>query len=146
MNWILDMNRHYLTKIAPVDARKHKRFKCKAAVRLAYKKTLKQPISSCRAVMLEVSQGGALISVSAEIPEHFYIVIGNFEYSIGCAVKRREESLLAVEFIKEQPRRIVEAFALLRFPLAPLFSLKGLLRNELVQPVGSALQWESPAE
>jgi hypothetical protein len=65
-----------------------------------YKKTIKQPISSCRAVILNVSQGGALISTSSEIPEHFYIVIGDFEYAIGCAVRRREGSLLAVEFIK----------------------------------------------
>lgn len=137
------MNRHYLTKIAPEDARAHQRFKCKAAVRLAYKKGVKQPISSCRAVIWEVSQGGAIISTSSEIPEHFYIVIGNFEYSIGCAVKRRERDLLAVEFIKEQPRRIVEAFALLRFPMAPIFSLKGLLRNELVQPSGEA-PWSAP--
>lgn len=140
------MNRHYLTKVAPVEARAHQRFKCKAAVRLVYKKTVKQPISSCRAVILEVSQGGAQISTSTEMPEHFYIVIGNFEYSIGCAVRRREGGLLAVEFIKEQPRRIVEAFALLRFPMAPLFSLKGLLRNELVQPLGSAPQSASPAD
>jgi hypothetical protein len=140
------MSRHYLTKVAPLDARAHERFKCKAAVRLALKKTVKQPISFCRAVILEVSQGGALISTSTEVPEHFYIIIGNFEYSIGCAVRGREGSVLAVEFIKEQPRRIVEAFALLRFPMAPLFSLKGLLRNELLQPVGSATQSATPAE
>ncbi|MDO9417248.1 hypothetical protein [Pararhizobium sp.] len=139
------MNRHYLTKVTPADARAHKRFKCKAAVRLVYKKTVKQPISSCRAVILEVSQGGALIGTSADVPEHFYIVIGNFEYSIGCAVKRREGSVLAVEFIKEQPGRIVEAFALLRFPMAPLFSLKGLLRNELMQPDGGAPPPISPS-
>jgi hypothetical protein len=139
------MNRHYLTKVAPVDARAHERFKCKAAVRLAFKKSAKQPISSCRAVILQISQGGALVSTSTEMPEYFYIVIGNFDYSIGCAVTRREGNLLAVEFIKEQPRRIVEAFALLRFPMAPLFSLKGLLRNELVQPLGSAQQSAHPA-
>lgn len=139
------MNRHYLTKVTPADARAHQRFKCKAAVRLIYKKAVKQPISSCRAVMLEVSQGGALIGASTDVPEHFYIVIGNFEYSIGCAVRRREGSVLAVEFIKEQPLRIVEAFALLRFPMAPLFSLKGLLRNELVQSDSSAPQAAPPA-
>lgn len=140
------MNRHFLTKIAPVDARRHRRFKCKAAVRLAYKKAIKQPTSLSRAVILEVSQGGALLSSSTEVPEHFYIVIGNFEYSIGCAVKRREGCLLAVEFIKEQPRRLVEAFALLKFPMAPLFSLNGLLQNEVLQPVGSALQPASRAQ
>lgn len=140
------MKKHYLSKVASTDPRAHQRFKCKASVRLAYKNAVKQPISSCRAVIVEVSQGGALISTSTEMPEYFYIVIGNFEYSIGCAVTRREGTLLAVEFIKEQPRRIVEAFALLRFPMAPLFSLKGLLRNEFLQPVGSALQSASPAE
>ncbi len=140
------MNRHFLTKVAPVDARAHRRFKCKATVRLAFKKAIKQPISLSRALILEVSQGGALISISNEPPDHFYIVIGNFEYSIGCAVTRREGRLVAVEFIKEQPRRIVDAFAVLRFPMAPLFSLNGLLRNELLQPIGSALQPASPAE
>lgn len=132
------MKRHFLSKVASREARAHQRFNCKAVVWLVYKQTMKQPISSCRAVILNISQGGALISTSSEIPEHFYIVIGNFEYAVGCAVTRREGSLLAVQFIKEQPRRIVEAFALLRFPMAPLFSLKGLLRNELVQPDGSA--------
>jgi hypothetical protein len=132
------MNRHFLTRVALVDARAHRRFKCEAAVRLAYKKAIKQPISLSRAIILEISQGGALISTSTEPPEHFYIVIGDFEFSIGCAVTRRQGKLVAVEFIKEQPHRIVEAFALLRFPMAPLLSLNGLLRNELLQPTRSA--------
>jgi|GEM_PF-7101277 len=140
------MNRHFLTRVASVDAEAHRRFKCKAAVRLAYKKAIKQPISLSRALILEISQSGALISTSTEPPEHFYIVIGNFEYSIGCAVTRGEGKLVAVEFIKEQPRRIVEAFALLRFPMAPLFSLNGLMQNELLQPGSSALELSSPSQ
>lgn len=139
------MKKHYLSKVAQRDAIAHQRFKCKAAVRLVYKTAIKQPISSCRAVLVEISQGGALLNISSEMPEYFYIVVGNFEYAIGCAMVRREGSILAVEFIKEQPRRIVEAFALLQFPMAPLFSLKGLLQNEIVHRSDSALQAASRA-
>jgi hypothetical protein len=43
----------------------------------------------------------------------------------------REGEEYAVEFITEQPQCLVEAFAMLLLPMAPLFSLKRLLRNEI---------------
>lgn len=87
---------------------------------------------SLRAVVVDISQGGAKIRiVSNDIPEYFYLVIGMFEYAIGCVVQRKEGSEYAVEFIKEQPLKLVEAFALLSFPMAPLFSLRGLMKNDI---------------
>lgn len=50
---------------------------------------------------------------------------------------RNQGNEIGVEFIKEQPQRLVEAFALLSFPMAPLFSLRGLMKNEITQAAAS---------
>lgn len=135
MCWVLNMKKNYLSKVpAAPDSRANKRFKCKAVVRLVYKQSVKRPLAACRAVIVDISQAGAVVSGTfTDVPDYFYIVIGNFEYAIGCVVVRKEKNHMAVEFIKEQPRRLVEAFALLSFPMAPLFSMRGLMKNEIVQ-------------
>lgn len=74
-----------------------------------------------------------LATTLSDVPDSFYIVIGNFEYSIGCVVVRKDGGKMAVEFIKEQPRRLIEAFAMLSFPMAPLFSMSDLLKNRMTQ-------------
>lgn len=129
------MKKNYLSKVAAnTDRRASRRFKCKAVVRLVHKRTVKGQLSSCRAIIFDISQCGAMLTGgSTEIPDYFYIVLGNFEYAIGCAVVRKDSDHVAVEFIKEQPQRLIEAFALLTFPMAPLFSLRGLLKNEMIQ-------------
>jgi hypothetical protein len=127
------MNKNYLWKAASErERRSHKRFKCNALVHLVYRRALQKTSQSVRAVIVQISQGGCRIRVAIpELPDYFYLVIGKFDYAMGCAVLRREGEEYAVEFIKEQPQRLVEAFAMLTLPMAPLFSLKGLLRNEI---------------
>lgn len=127
------MNKNYLWKVASErERRSHKRFKCNALVHLVYRRALQKTSQSVRAVIVQISQGGCRIRVAIpELPDYFYLVIGKFDYAMGCAVLRREGEEYAVEFIKEQPQRLIEAFAMLSLPMAPLFSIKGLLRNEI---------------
>jgi hypothetical protein len=127
------MNKNYLWKAASErERRSHKRFKCNALVHLVYRRVTQKTSQSARAVVVQISQGGCRIRVAIpELPDYFYLVIGKFEYAIGCAALRREGEEYSIEFIKEQPQRLVEAFAMLSLPMAPLFSLKGLLRNEI---------------
>ena len=129
------MNKHYLSKLTnDHDRRASQRYRCKAVIRLLYKHSARRPIASCRAVMVDISQAGALLATTlSDVPDSFYIVIGNFEYSIGCVVVRKDGGKMAVEFIKEQPRRLIEAFAMLSFPMAPLFSMSDLLKNRMTQ-------------
>lgn len=128
------MNKNYLWKAASeTESRAHRRFKCNAIVHLVYRHITQRTNQSSRAVITEISRGGCRVRVAnPDLPDHFYLVIGQFEYAIGCAALRREGAEYAVEFIKEQPQRLVEAFAMLSLPMAPLFSMKGLLRNEIV--------------
>ena len=127
------MKKNYLWKAASeMERRSHKRFKCNALVHLVYRPVAQRTSQVIRAVIVDISQGGCRLRVAIpELPDFFYLVIGKFEYAIGCAALRREGEEYAVEFIKEQPQRLVEAFAMLSLPMAPLFSLKGLLRNEI---------------
>jgi hypothetical protein len=127
------MNGNYLWKAASErERRAHKRFKCNAIVHLVYRRPRERTTQAVRAVIVQISQGGCRIRVAIrELPDYFYLVIGKFEYAMGCAVLRREGEEFVVEFIKEQPQRLVEAFVMLSLPMAPLFSLKGLLRNEI---------------
>ena len=125
---------NYLWKAASANEdRKHHRFKCNAVVRVVFKRSVAHPIVSLRAVIVNISQGGARLRIpTKDVPDYFYLVVGQFEYGIGCVMVRMEGGEFAVEFIKEQPRRIVEAFALLSFPMAPYFSLQGLLKNDVI--------------
>ncbi len=139
------MNKNYLWKaVSGAERRSYERFKCNAVVHLVYRRVSQKMSQSSRAVLIDISQGGCRMRVTIpELPDYFYIVIGKFDYAIGCVTIRREGQEYAVEFIKEQPLRLVEAFALLSLPMAPLFSLKGLLKNEIdITPVGTAIAAE----
>lgn len=133
--WVQGMKKHYLSKVAMKhDQNAYRKFGCNAVVWVVYKRSAKHPIATCKALVKEISQGGALVVASGnEVPDHFYIVIGNNELGIGCTVVARKANRLIVEFIQEQPQRLVEAFAMLSIPMAPLFSFRGLMRNKIMQ-------------
>jgi hypothetical protein len=135
------MTKNYLWQAAGKERRVHQRFKCQAVVRLVYKPSTQKPLVSLRAVVVDISRGGARLRVAAkEVPDHFYIVLGQFEYAIGCVKVRTVVDEISVEFIKEQPLRLIEAFALLSFPMAPYLSLGGLLKNDVtVKPAAAGM-------
>ena len=46
-----------------------------------------------------------------DMPDYFYISIGLEQYHIGCAVMHREDGVLQVRYIKEQPEAFMRAVA-----------------------------------
>lgn len=126
---------NYLTKIAlDEESRRWERRKCAVLVNIFF--TLKgvRQVSTAQLRVLNISEGGLMATSRREdIPDHFYISIGNSQYHIGCAVVSREGGALHVRFIKEQPTVFINVFASLADPFAlleeirlPLYGLEGV--------------------
>ncbi|MCO5966446.1 hypothetical protein [Sinorhizobium meliloti] len=84
-----------------------------------------------KAAVVEISESGARIrSNYSVVPDHFYIVLGNYEYFIGATVLHRSKNEIEVEFIKEQPSRLVNILSRVPFPLATIHDLKRVLETD----------------
>ncbi|AJD44008.1 hypothetical protein RGR602_PB00479 (plasmid) [Rhizobium gallicum bv. gallicum R602sp] len=119
----------YLSRLA-ADLRTSARLKrnCRFMVRLVYPARALRNLTMTKALVVEVSENGARIRTSCStVPDHFYIVLGNYEYFIGVTAFRRSTGEIEVEFIKEQPTRFINALSRIEFPLATIHDLKRVL-------------------
>lgn len=119
----------YLSRMA-ADVRTRVRLKrsCRFIVRLVYPARALRNLTVIKAVVLEISESSARIRTSySAVPDHFYVVLGNYEYFMGVTVFHRAKDEIEVEFIKEQPSRFVNVLSRVQFPLATIHDLKRVL-------------------
>ncbi|WP_081159981.1 hypothetical protein [Ensifer aridi] len=84
-----------------------------------------------KAVVVQISESGARIRTSySAVPDHFYVVLGNYEYFMGATVFHRSKDEIEVEFIKSQPSRFVNVLSRVQFPLATIHDLKSVLEAD----------------
>lgn len=101
---------------------------CRFLVRLVYPAKALRNLTVIKAAVVEISEGGARIRTSySAVPDHLYIALGNYEYFIGATVSNRSKNEVEVEFIKEQPSRLINVLSRVQFPLATIHDLKRVL-------------------
>lgn len=99
-------------------------------VRLVYPARALRNLTVVKAAVVEISEIGARIRTNySVVPDHFYIVLGNYDYFIGATVFHRSKNEIEVEFIKEQPSRLVNILSRVQFPLATIHDLKRVLET-----------------
>lgn len=96
-------------------------------VRLVYTAKGIRRLNAVKATVIDISEGGARINTGfSAIPDHFYIVLGNFEYFIGVSVVNRSESQLNIEFLKEQKTQLVDTLISVKFPMSTIQDVKSV--------------------
>lgn len=82
---------------------------------------------TCRVV--DISEGGAAIEVASEpaLPDHFYIVFGNWEYLVGAVVVQRRPGTLHLQFPRGMPTKLVNRLARIRDPMRTLTAMPEIL-------------------
>lgn len=112
----------YLTKIAfEQQSRSWIRRECNVLVNVMLTFKGMGNISQGRLRVCTLSEGGMVASTDRDdVPDYFYISFGEEQYQIGCAIMHREDDLLYVRFIKQQPEAFIHAVASLGDPFALL--------------------------
>ena len=125
----MSSRRNYLTKLAfEQESRNWVRRSCNVLVHVLF--TLKgvRQVSQAQLRVLDISENGLMAtSHRRDIPDHFFISIGDRQYHIGCAVVHRENAVLHVRFIREQPTVFINVFASLADPFALLEEIRPAL-------------------
>lgn len=118
--------RHYLNRLLESDERrKYYRRPTDLLVRVLFLGQGIRQIATRTCRMLDMSEGGAKIEVGprSSIPDHFYIVLGEFDFFIGCSVVERETVYLHVSFLTTVSGRFVNKLSRLTPPEATLEAL-----------------------
>jgi Ni,Fe-hydrogenase maturation factor len=100
---------HYLSKIVEQnEARRWLRRDCSLMVRVMFPAQGVRKVAILNARLMDISEGGALAVVPYEnIPKHFYMVIGKFQYNIGCVARNIRKEFVHIEFIRIQNTNLI---------------------------------------
>lgn len=102
--------RHYLNRTpSNMDRRKDYRRTTKLLVRTLFPVNGIRRFTTRTCLMVDISEGGTKLEVgpSSTIPDHFYIVFGQFDFLVGCSVVERESGYLHVAFLTRLSPRFV---------------------------------------
>lgn len=118
----------YLSKLAASpERRRWPRRNCHFMVRLVYTAKGIRRLNAVKATIVDISEGGARINTGfSAIPDHFYIVLGNFEYFMGVSVVNRSKSQLNIEFLKEQKTQLIDTLSSVEFPMSTIQDIKSV--------------------
>lgn len=124
------LKRTYLSKFASEpERRRWPRRTCHFMVRLVYTAKGIRRLCAVKATIVDISEGGARINTGLPtIPDHFYVVLGNYDYFIGSSVVNRSDAQLNIEFLKEQKTALIEALSAVKFPLSTIQDIKSNLK------------------
>ena len=79
-----------------------------------------------RCLITEISEGGASLRIGkAVVPDHVYLVLGQFDFLIGSVVVGRDSGNVHLCFVKEQTPGFINRMSRLSSPFATLESLTG---------------------
>ncbi|WP_099866778.1 PilZ domain-containing protein [Pararhizobium haloflavum] len=118
--------RHYLTRVpADGDRRKYYRRPTDLLVRILFLGQGIRQIATRTCRMIDISEGGAKIEVgpSSTIPDHFYLVLGEFDFFIGCSVVERQTIYLHTRFLADCSASFINKLSRLAPPDATLEKL-----------------------
>lgn len=118
--------KHYLGKLVEeIEARAWLRRDCDLMVRVMFPAKGVKKVAILNGRLIDLSEGGALAIIPYEyVPTHFYIVIGKFQYNIGCVVRKFNREYVHVEFIKVQNTGMINYLSRIDNRFATLQELK----------------------
>ncbi|MDP2733200.1 MAG: hypothetical protein Q8O63_08845 [Hoeflea sp.] len=102
---------NYLTRIAREDGnrRQFERRDCHINTGLMYSNKGLRGLVLGKAKLLNVSESGAFLHVNKqEIPLHFVLYFGEFQYHIACVTLDTRGKGRGVSFLKEQPTEFID--------------------------------------
>ncbi|AKI01388.1 hypothetical protein IMCC20628_02691 [Hoeflea sp. IMCC20628] len=102
---------NYLTRIAREDGnrRQFERRDCHINAGVMFSNKGVRGLVLGKVKLLNVSEGGAFVHVNkAEIPQHFVIYFGEFQYHIACVTIAMTPKGRGVSFLKEQPTEFID--------------------------------------
>ncbi|MCY0094266.1 PilZ domain-containing protein [Hoeflea ulvae] len=110
---------NYLTRIAREDAnrRQFERRDCHINAGVMYSNKGVRGLVIGKAKLLNVSEGGAFLHVNTpDIPQHFVLYFGEFQYHIACVTIILKEKGRGVSFLKEQPTEFIDILSRISDP------------------------------
>ena len=101
--------KNYLSRMGErQDERRWLRRECNIMVRVMFPFIGIRKVAVLNARLLDISEGGALAVIPyKDVPKYFYIVIGKFQYNIGCVAKLIRNEFVHTEFIKIQNTNLI---------------------------------------
>ena len=117
------VKKHYLNRVPTrEERRKWYRRPTDLLVRLLYMAQGIRQTEVRISRIVDLSEGGAKIEAgpSMAIPDHFYIILGEFDFFVGCVVVGRTDGFLHVSFLAEAPTRLINRLSRLTNPEATL--------------------------
>ena len=110
--------KNYLSRIARAeDMRRWPRRDCRLCVGLLCTQQGVRVIRKGQVWLHNVSEGGALASTRMKnIPSHFYVYFGDYQYFIGCVIVGESDDMLHLRFIREQPTEFIDILSRLTDP------------------------------
>ena len=105
--------RNFLSQLIENDTRAHPRRQVRLDCTAIYLKRGLRGYMSQKATILNISEGGCLLTCPApsRIDEHLYVVINGISAKFPCAVVGRSETNLNLNFNTEIPTTLVEQLA-----------------------------------
>ncbi|MCY0094301.1 hypothetical protein [Hoeflea ulvae] len=120
---------NYLTRMAlDRQERKWPRRDCSVLFNIFFMRKGVRQISKAQLRVFNISEGGLLAtSRRADIPDNFYISIGDKQLLIACAIVARKDGMLNVRFLHDLPTVFVDVVASLQDPFALLEEIRPAL-------------------
>lgn len=102
-------SKHYLGKmVEEMEARLWLRRDCDLMVRIMFPAKGVKKVVILNGRLIDISEGGALAIIPYEqVPTYFYIILGKFQYNIGCVARKVEREYVHLEFIKTQNTNMI---------------------------------------
>ncbi|MCY0146193.1 hypothetical protein OEG84_00275 [Hoeflea sp. G2-23] len=120
---------NYLTRMAlEQQDRKWERRDCNVLINILFMLKGVRQIDKAQLRVFNISEGGLLAtSRRRDIPDHFYISIGDKQLRIACAVVARKDDMLHIRFLNDLPTVFVDVVASLQDPFALLEEIRPAL-------------------
>ncbi|AKI01352.1 hypothetical protein IMCC20628_02655 [Hoeflea sp. IMCC20628] len=113
---------NYLTRMAlDQQERKWPRRDCSVLFNIFFMRKGVRQISKAQLRVFNISEGGLLAtSRRTDIPDNFYISIGDKQMLIACAIVGRQDGMLNIRFLHDLPTVFIDVVASLQDPFALL--------------------------
>lgn len=120
---------NYLTRMAKeAEKRKWPRRDCELCVGLLYAQRGLRVVREGKIWLHDISEGGAAASSRVrDLPEHFYIFFGEYQYFIGCILIDMRDGFMRLRFIREQPTEFINILS----RITDAFEFRGQVRLSL---------------
>jgi hypothetical protein len=118
---------NYLSRlITAPDRRRSQRHGCHFLARAYFTSHGTRGIREFEVAVLDISQHGVCLSSlhADELPAHFYLYVGHYQHSIGCAIVKRQDEIVRCEFLKTEQQEMIEFLASVTDPRLTLSQIQ----------------------